>query len=360
MIKKVFYLITLLILYALAVSAQDDTTGIRKGTKVMFADSSGLFSSDYILDISIRLDMGDYLKKAEKGTYLSAVLTFNPGTKDSIDKPVSIRSRGFFRLQHCSLPPMEINFKKPVYAYPDSGKIKKLKLSSVCEFTNKGEEYVVREFLVYKMYNVLSDTSFRVRLLRVSYIDTKKKRKPVQTYGFFIEPKNIMASRVNSVVVKNMNLTQKQIDLATMDRVAIFNYMVGNWDWAVQSLHNIVVLKSLKYSSSDLGIAVPHDFDLTGVVNPDYNTPSPESGLTSNRDRRYLGICRQKEVYQADLQWFLARKEKLYAVINDFPYLSQKSKKDITTYLDSFFDQLEKPRTKENLINIFNTSCLNL
>jgi hypothetical protein len=312
------------------------------------------------MNISIRFDLTDYLKKLDNGKSISAVLTFNPGMNDSIQRTISINTRGFFRLEHCSFPPMEISFKKTINAYPDSGKIDKIKLTSPCEFNSKGDEYVLREYLVYKMFNAITDSSFRVRLLKVTFIDTKRNRRPLIQYGFFIEPKSILATRINSVQIKNKNLTQKYIDPEVMDIVSIFNYMVGDWDWAVQSLHNILILKSLKYNGSNLGIAVPYDFDLTGVVDPDYNLPPPESGLQSNRDRKYAGICRNRDVYFDEMRWFLGKKEKIYAVVKSFPYLSQFSKKDIIAYLDTFFGQLEHPRSIENLIVNLMNNCIKL
>ena len=316
-----------------------------------------VFSDDDLLEVSIRFNLTSYLRKNLNGGSLNGVLTINPGKPDSLSKNVTIRTRGAFRYDKCSFAPMEIGFKRSLYAYPDSGKIKKIKLVTHCQSGTKYDEFVLREYLVYKLYNVLTDSSYRVRLLRVTYIDTEKNRKPLIQYGFFVEPKPLLASRTNSVVVDAMNLTQNHIVPEVMDRVAIFNYMVGNWDWAVQSLHNIVVLKSLSYTSSGLGNAVPFDFDLTGVVDPDYNMPPPESGLTSNRDRLYMGVCRDRETYRKGLKEFIEKKDGFYKVINEFPYLTDRSKKDIANYLDGFFSYLDKGKNTDSLISLFLNSC---
>lgn len=360
MFKRILTFFVLILLNILTLSGQNDTISKPAVKTEKSKDLFCLFGSEDLMNISIRFDLTDYLRRKDKGKSISALLTFNPGMADSVEKSISINTRGFFRLEHCYFPPMEISFKKPVNAYPDSGKIKKLKLVSTCEFSSKGDEYVLREYLVYKMFNSITDSSFRVRLLKVTFIDTKRNRRPVIQYGFFIEPKSILATRINSVQIKNKNLTQKYIDPRVMDIVSIFNYMVGDWDWAVQSLHNILILKSLKYSTSSLGIAVPYDFDLTGVVDPGYNMPPPESGLQSNRDRKYAGICRSRDVYFDELRWFLGEKEKIYAVVNNFPYLDQRAKKDIITYLDSFFSQLERPRSMENLLGDLLNNCIKL
>jgi hypothetical protein len=320
----------------------------------------GIFSSDDLLEISIHFNLSSYQKKNLNGGSLNGVLTFKPGKPDSLSKNIVIKTRGAFRLEKCSFAPMEINFRKSLFAYPDSGKIKKLKLVTHCQSGVKYDEFVLREYLVYKLYNVLTDSSFKVRLLRVNYIDTEKKRKPLIQYGIFIEPKSLLASRNHSVEVESMNLTQNHIQPEIMDRVAIFNYMVANWDWAVQSLHNILVLKSLSYSASGLGIAVPFDFDLTGIVDPDYNLPPPEKGLTSNRDRLYMGVCRDESAYRKALEEFVEKKDEFYRVINDFPYLNDRSKKDLNNYLDGFFNHLDKEKDINNLIGVFLNQCIKI
>jgi hypothetical protein len=215
-----------------------------------------------------------------------------------------------------------------------------------CSSGKDKEDYVLREYLAYKLFNVMTDTSFRVRLLKVDYIDAEKKKKPVQQFGFFIEPAEMLAARINCVPVKARNLTQKDIIPAIMDRLAIFNFMIGNYDWSVPGLHNVLVIKSLNYDPYGRGISIPHDFDWTGLVNASYAIPAENIGTENVRERIFIGICRSKDVYQKDLDLFLAKKEAFYSVIREFPYVNQKVKKDMIDYLDGFFNQLEGRRDR--------------
>ena len=156
------------------------------------------------------------------------------------------------------------------------------------------DEYVIREYLVYKLFNALTDTSLKVRLLKVNYIDTKKNKKTIVKYGIFIEPVEMLAKRTNCIVLKTMTLNQNHIVPEIMDRVAIFNYMVANWDWSIPKQHNVKIIKPLSFNAGPLGIAVPFDFDLTGVVNADYAIPPPSTGIENVRERIYSGLCRTK------------------------------------------------------------------
>ena len=42
-----------------------------------------------------------------------------------------------------------------------------------------------------------------------------------------------------------------------MDRIAIFNYMIGNTDWSVPNQHNVKILSQGNSERPDLGVIVP-------------------------------------------------------------------------------------------------------
>jgi hypothetical protein len=136
--------------------------------------------------------------------------------------------------------------------------------------------------------------------------------------------------------------------------------MVANWDWSVPGQHNISVFSSAKYDLAGMGIPIPFDFDLTGIVNADYAIPPPGIGIETNRDRMFTGICRTREEYKTELMMFLDKKDEFYSVIDNYPQLSKVSKKDIISFLDQFFSQLEKPRSLDNLIDLLLEECKQL
>jgi hypothetical protein len=167
----------------------------------------------------------------------------------------------------------------------------------------------------------------------------------------------MLAVRTNSVPVNSRALTQKSIVPKVMDRLAIFNYMIGNYDWSLPGQHNVRVFKMLVLDTLRLGIAIPYDFDWTGLVDASYAVPAEIVGTESVRERIFTGVCRSKEVYLKDLEEFLEKKDELYMVINEFPYLNQRAKKDMTVYLKGFFDMLN---TKGDIIDNLLNSCKKL
>jgi len=297
----------------------------------------GLFTNDEVLNLSLRFDIVQYTRKKPKEEYMNATLTYHLNKNDSVNKQIRIKSRGEMRNGYCDFPPIRLNFKDAGFQKGDLKKIGKMKMVTHCKYGN--EENLFKEYLIYKLYNVLTDTSFRVRLVKVDYINNNpdKKRKPLETYSFFIEPIEMLAARVKSVPIESTTLSQKNILPTMMDRVAIFNYMIGNTDWSVPNQHNCKILSAFNPQYAGLGILVPYDFDYSGLVDADYAIPFEGLGIKSVKERRYVGICRSEETYKNELKVFLEKKEAFYKVIREFPMLAERTKKEMLEYLDSFY-----------------------
>ncbi len=127
-----------------------------------------------------------------------------------------------------------------------------------------------------------------------------------------------------------------------MDRMAIFNYMIGNTDWSVPNQHNCKVLSDPNSARQNLGLIVPYDFDYSGFVNASYAVPVEALGIESVRQRIYQGVCRDEATFMNALQEFTAKKEAFYTVIREFQYLDERSKKDMVRFLDEFFSMFDK------------------
>ena len=319
--------------------------------------SYGLFENEAPLEISLQFNLSTYLRTKPKDEYMKGKITFHPGRADSMTRDIRLRTRGIFRNVECYYAPLELNFKNADFGYSDLDSIRKLKLVPQCKPDSESEKNVLIEYLIYKMFSAMTDTSFRVRLLTVNYIDSENKKKPFKQFGFFIEPVQMLAGRTNSIEIESRALNQKTIYPRMIDRIAIFNYMIGNFDWAVPNQHNIKVFKPLVFDTVYLAAAVPYDFDFTGLVDAEYAVPDDKiTGTTSITERIFLGVCRSREVYQKDLEEFLEKKEEFYRLINEFPYLNAKQKKNMIYYLDTFY---ELCTGKQKILNVFLKSCKN-
>jgi len=354
--KKIFFQFCLVAFIVLPVIGQNvdslNQTAVQDSTYRSFR----LFEEENILEITLRFDLSTYFRTKPKESYLNANITIHLSEQDSVSQDIRLRSRGIFRNSYCVLPPIELNFKNANFGYSDLNRISKLKLVPQCRSGDLNGNYLLREYLCYKLFNVMTDTSFRVRLLTINYIDTEKKRKSLTQYGFLIEPLEMLLARTNAVEVTSDALNQKSIIPRIMDRVAIFNYMIGNYDWSIPGRHNVKVIKSLNFDPSGLGIAIPYDFDWTGLVDADYAIPAENVGTLNVRERLFLGVCRTREVYEKAVVEFNQKKDEFYKVINEFPYLSKKDKKDIILYMDEFYSRLN---IKKDLVDYMLSTCKN-
>jgi hypothetical protein len=172
------------------------------------------------------------------------------------------------------MPPIMLNFR--LGNSPRLRSLKKLKLVCGCETSNDDEQLIIKEYLAYKMYNLLTEKSFRVRLVKIKYEDTRGKIKPYTQFGFLLEDVDELAARNKCVEVEGGQWLTESTDRDQMTLVAIFEYMIGNTDWSVPHYHNV---KLMRLVSSPIAppYVVPYDFN---------SALRSSSGNTRNRIRQ--------------------------------------------------------------------------
>jgi hypothetical protein len=306
------------------------------------SESLGLFDDDDLFTFSLKFDITEYRKTKSDEEYLDAELSYIEGN-DSIIKKIRVRSRGEFRRKFCEMPPLMLNFRSKDSAGVEFLNINKLKMVTECPSGN--QEYLLKEFLVYRMYNIITENSYRVRLLRVNYINSAKNNRVATEYAFVIEPDEMLMQRIGAFEVRTTNLSQKNVKPEMMDRIAVFNYMIGNTDWSVPIGHNIKLFAQPRSDRPDLAVIIPYDFDFSGIVNTHYSAPFHTLRINSVRERLYLGMCRSRDDFVRALMEFPGKKSELYRMIQEFPYLNKSSKEDMIFFLDGFFEEIKKPES---------------
>ena len=306
-----------------------------------------LFDSDDLLEITLRFDISYYKKKKSDVEYLDAVLTYFINEKDSVSKNIKVRARGNVRRTGiCDFPPLMLNFKMKDSGGAEFSGINKLKLVPYCRVGY--QDLILREYLVYKLYNVLTDLSYRVRLFKITYINTSKDKKPITQFGFAIEPKELLEKRFSSKEISTQGLSQRSVKPEILDKMAIFNYMIGNTDWSVPIQHNVLLLSQSQSTTVNENLIVPFDFDYAGIVNAEYAVPFETLPIKTVRDRFYMAVCRDETTLKNSLSEFYEKKNDFYKIVNDFPYLNERSKKEMIMYLDGFFNQIDNRNTLMN------------
>ncbi len=293
-----------------------------------------LFESNEPLTLIFSADFGALAKqRGTKKDSLPGTMTFVGPKGDSVKLNVLVHTRGHYRLKICQYPPLKIDFDRDQVAGTVFAHQKSLKLVGQCRSGRGYENYLLEEQLIYRAYNRLTEMSFRTRLAQITYVDANPKHAPDTRYAFFLEEDDRMAKR-NHATVYPSGVNQAETDPDQMGLFALFEYMIGNTDWAVSALHNVVVLRD----SSGMFYPVPYDFDWSGVIWPPYAEPDPSLNLVNVRQRTFRNSeCYTPEILASLFVRFNAQKDSIYALYHAQAALEPKRVKQALDYYDEFY-----------------------
>jgi hypothetical protein len=305
-------------------------------------DTVPLFASDEALSITLIADFEAIRKdRSDDPEDRPALLVLENG--DTLE--VELKPRGNFRRHPaiCSLPPLRLDvegldLEGTVFLGQD-----KLKMVVSCRPAwDDYEELVLREMLVYKLYALFTDVAFQVRLAHVTFVDTAGDMEPFTRSAFFIERDEALARRVGGQLleVPEGRVVRKELlHPAASTRIGIFQYLIGNSDWADTPSHNVVLV-----GLDGRVVPVPYDFDHAGLVDAPYAKPDPELPILTVQQRLYMGRCWPGRDPAADLRPFFDARPQIETLVRDFEPLDPMAREEVLDYLLKFFDIVSTPR----------------
>jgi hypothetical protein len=306
--------------------------------------TSTLFDSEEILELTISGDIKRLLKDRKgKPEYDEMTISYKDQNQKEISIPLKIRTRGNFRRQNiCNYPPILLNFSKKNVDNSIFEGQDKLKLVMPC----KGDKYVVREYYAYKISNILTPKSFKVRLVKILLEDSNNNIKEKEPFfAFLIEDEEQMAQRNGMVPAGQDIIRPKQIEAPEFIKMALFQYLIANTDWSIQFRQNIKIIQDPKTNEM---FAIPYDFDFSGIVLTTYAKPAEELEMRSVRERRYRGYCiTNMEHFTKAFVPFNELKDEIYQLYHSSPYLEGSYVKSTLKYLDEFYDIINNPKLAE-------------
>ncbi len=317
-------------------------------------EAGPLFNSDSLLEFTLTGNLKEIMtdRDANNVSDHPMLLTYAKGDGAKESFPIEVRSRGHFRRMktNCDYPPLWIDFdkesklKKGIFQ-----KQNKLKLVTPCQ----GDDYVVREYLLYKVYSLFTPTGLSARLAKVTFEDSVGKYKTQTKYCFLIENETRAGKRNGLFIEERKQLRSELLHKDEFTRVAVFEYLIGNTDWSVPYLHNIILAFK---DTTAIPTPIPYDFDHSGMVLAPYAYPPEQLGLSSVRERRYRGYCQNLADFQSTFDEFNKKKDEIYKIYTDCPYIDDKYKKYATKYLDDFYKTIDDPK---RALREFGYPCVN-
>jgi hypothetical protein len=326
-----------------------------------------LFSDDSILDIRIVAPFKQIMKERptngddSNDNHPQGTFSFVSADGSNVEFDVKIVTRGNNRRREdvCPFAPLRLDFKKDDLDDTLFDKQNKLKLVTHCDNGSKVyQQAVIKEYLAYRILNAMTDISFRVRLLRMTYVYSDRNNDEEVTYGFLIESKNRMAKRIGleEQDLNAMSITLLDREYANLS--SVYQYLIGNLDFSpVIGAAGETCCHNYALFSADRNTywSIPYDFDLTGFVEAPHHNLNPKYNLRNARQRLYHGFCYNQEYVPATLQKFRDRRADIEAVIAEQPELDKSARKRVDSYIKSFYKLLDK---EDKLLKQFADDCL--
>jgi len=315
-----------------------------------------LFSSEDTLNVNITGPWRDIQRDAANQQPYPGKLEYKDAQGNPVSLDITVGRRGITRQRVCEFPPIRLRFDKEevkgtLFRGQDS-----LKLVTHCESVKRFEQYFILEMLSYRMYNLITDYSFRVRPLNVTYIDSESGKKTEDRFAFVIEDDSDVAKRhdLKKVTVPKVRLSQ--LEPRETSKMSLFHYMISNVDWSALSgpddscCHNTKLIGPEPLQKGDKIYPIPYDFDSSGLVDAHYAVPAAGLPVKTVTQRLYRGYCVFNNELETTREEFLKQETAIYALVNNEDRLFTNTKNKSIKYLGKFFDIIKDPKDFDRLI----------
>ena len=263
---------------------------------------------------------------------------------------VKLGTRGHFRLmrRNCEFAPIRVEFAGNETEGTIFAGQRALKLGTHCQGYKSYEQYTLKEYLTYRIFNLFTPRSFRARLTTATYVDLATQKPIATKYAIFLEDDDDVARRLEGRIAELPRALFSDLDQETLTLMTLYEYMIGNTDYSIYALHNVRLVKT----PDNRMYPVPYDFDISGLVHPPYANPDPRLHLASVTERLYRGPCRTAEQLEPFLAMFRSKKNDVLALYDELSDLDAGTRQEAKAYLEEFYSTISQPRdTKRRLVD---------
>jgi hypothetical protein len=344
-VKLTYFLLTLFYIQHASAQVHDFDSLVNNNDSFRtvaknIGDTLDLFNETKPLEVVFYSDFKNLVKNKNKEEYQDATFSVMFNDTVQVTREIKIRPRGNMRKGACFMPPLKLNFPKKDAYIKQLELFDKLKMVLDCKRSDLYEQYLLSEYYTYKILNIITDYSLRVRLLKVTYIDRSVRFKDITRYAFIIESIEQLNARLNTIQIETKNIRDIRTNHKVLAEGYLFQYLIGNTDWSIPALHNVYLIKS-NDPTKPAPYVIPYDFDYAGIINTNYAIPDENLGTKSVRERVYRGVCLTVNELQNARQLVQDKKQQILDLYEHDIYLTKYYKNSSIAYINQFFDIIE-------------------
>jgi len=334
----------LIILFCLAISATASANApLFEKAKPDFDSIQTIFQKmGAFQQMELTLNFDSILASRRQDIEYPAKIKLSGANQMDLSLKLKVRPRGKFRRVKCDWPPLRLNFSdtelKGLNVYH---KYDKIKLVTHCKNDAVDAQTLLKEYWTYKLFNEVTDKSFRVHLMEITYVDAADASRTMESYAFVIENNKEMAHRMNGELVEDLGIRPEVLDMAPYQDMVLFNYMIGNEDWKLDVQKN---LKLVRHKNSALLTIVPYDFDCSKIVNPDYLGHLSRTYSLEKNHPVFSGTFEDKASLEEHLQKFKRLEQNEFYSFKSCELLQKAEKYNMKALLKAFFKVLKNKK----------------
>ena len=290
-----------------------------------------------VLDVRLEANFGQIFSDLGNDDKHPALMVWTDADGRHHEELLKVKLRGKFRRQTCDFKPLMLKFKKDHLARRGLSDHNDLKLVTHCTDGDRltSKYTVLREYLAYKMYAHLTPLSYRVQLVRITYVDGETHDR-TRRWGILIEDTDEMAERLGGEELEDVrNLPVGSVHQSQEHLMAAFQLLIGNQDYSIPNVRN---LKYVLPTNGGVAIPVPYDFDFSGMVAANYAVPNPNFPVLTVQDRIFLGRPEDAAGVERMCRHLHRERGNLYRLVLEFDLLPEDERASVLRYLDGFYE----------------------
>jgi hypothetical protein len=323
--------------------------------------ASPLFQSDSILEVTLKTNLPQLIRDRSKSYHSADVEVVDPAVRGSRFR-MKVSTRGMTSLRTCNFPHIRFKFDPETVKSTIFKNLSKVKLVAHCDNPDLGNSHqneqkeVVLQYTLYRMYNLLTDYSIKVRLARMHYVDTTNQMQSITRYAFFIEPTESVAARhgaspAEPESVNGQGISGEQLNATYAGMDAAYQFLIGNGDWRLLRGNYVDLLNSVAISGNNIGLlTMPYDMDRAGMCNGDFafhsiyadgaTFPIVGDDAATIRDI-YAEEFQNRSFYKTAFSRFRNKRQEMYKLYDSMKSLIDSRYRDRTVgHLDRFFEAI--------------------